>query len=162
MGWMGYDALADVNQVLLEMDERIRHRLRMCVWKQRKRVRTRIREIRAHGAPEWMALAYANTRKGPWAASLLLTSVLTKDYRQELGLVNLMDRYLEVRSAWRTAIYGTVRRWCERTAGNPCLYSLLNHFTECDAQSLTKMSYILLYHKHKYIAYMSWCHKCRM
>lgn len=109
MGWVGYYALADDKNILQEMDEWIRHRLRMCVWKQWKRVRTRIREFRAHGAPEWMALAYSNTRKGPWAASLLLNSTLTKDYWQKLGLVSLMDRYLEVRNAWRTAVYGTVR-----------------------------------------------------
>jgi len=108
-GWLGYYALADARKALLEIDKWIRHRLRMCTWKQWKRVRTRIREFRAHGAPEWMAVAYSNTRKGPWAASLLLNSILTKDYWQKLGLVSLMDRYLEIRNAWRTAVYGTVR-----------------------------------------------------
>jgi group II intron reverse transcriptase/maturase len=108
-GWMGYFALADVKKILGELDEWIRHRLRMCVWKQWKRVRTRIREFRAHGAPEWMAIGYANTRKGPWAASLLLNSILTKDYWRKLGLVSLLDRYLLVRNTWRTAVYGTVR-----------------------------------------------------
>jgi RNA-directed DNA polymerase len=99
MGWMGYYALANAKSILGQMDQWIRHRLRMCVWKQWKRVRTRIREFRAHGAPEWMALGYANTRKGPWAASLLLNSVLTKEYWQKLGLMSLMDRYLEIRNA---------------------------------------------------------------
>jgi len=108
-GWVGYYALADAKKILAEMDEWIRHRLRMYVWKQWKRVRTRIRKFRAHGAPEWMALGYSNTRKGPWAASLLLNPILTKDYWQKLGLVSLMDRYLEVRNIWRTAVYRTVR-----------------------------------------------------
>ena len=99
MGWMGYYALANAKSILGHMDEWIRQRLRMCVWKQWKRVRTRIREFRAHGAPEWMALGYANTRKGPWAASLLLNSVLTKEYWRKLGLRSLMDRYLEIRNA---------------------------------------------------------------
>ena len=98
-GWLGYYALADAKKVLEELDQWIRHRLRMCMWKQWKRVRTRIREFRAHEAPEWMAFAYSNTRKGPWAASLLLNSVLTKEYWQKRGLVSLMDRYLEVRKA---------------------------------------------------------------
>lgn len=98
-GWVGYYALADAKNVLEDIDKWIRHRLRMCTWKQWKRIRTRIREFRAHGAPEWMAVAYANTRKGPWAASLLLNSILTKVYWQKLGLVSLMDRYLEIRNA---------------------------------------------------------------
>ncbi|MDH7479531.1 MAG: group II intron maturase-specific domain-containing protein, partial [Syntrophomonadaceae bacterium] len=98
-GWVGYYALADAKNVLEDIDKWIRHRLRMGTWKQWKRIRTRIREFRAHGAPEWMAVAYANTRKGPWAASLLLNSILTKVYWQKLGLVSLMDRYLEIRNA---------------------------------------------------------------
>ena len=109
MGWMGYFALADARKVLMEIDQWIRHRLRMCVWKQWKKVKTRIRQFRAHGAPEWMAFGYANTRKGPWAASSLLNSILTKEYWQKLGLVSLTDRYLEVRNTWRTAVYRTVR-----------------------------------------------------
>lgn len=108
-GWMGYYALADARKILMEIDQWIRHRLRMCVWKQWKKVKTRIRQFRAHGAPEWMAFGYSNTRKGPWAASLLLNSILTKEYWQKLGLVSLMDRYLEVRNTWRTAVYRTVR-----------------------------------------------------
>ena len=34
-------------------DPWIRRRLRMCLWKQWKRVRTRLRELRALGVPEW-------------------------------------------------------------------------------------------------------------
>lgn len=98
-GWVGYYALANAKMILEAIDQWIRHRLRMCTWKQWKRIRTRIREFRAHGAPEWMALAYAKTRKGPWAASQLLNSILTKDYWRKLGLVSLMDRYLEIRNA---------------------------------------------------------------
>jgi RNA-directed DNA polymerase len=98
-GWLGYFAIADAKNILKELDTWIRHRLRMCVWKQWKKPKTRIREFRAHGAPEWLALGYGNTRKGPWAASLLLNSVLTNEYWQKLGLFSLMDRYLVIRSA---------------------------------------------------------------
>lgn len=98
-GWLGYYSLADAKRVLPEIDKWIRHRLRMCVWKQWKKPKTRIRELRAHGAPEWMALGYGNTRKGPWAASALLNSVLTNVYWQKLGLVSLTDRYLVIRNA---------------------------------------------------------------
>ncbi len=56
MGWMGYFALADARKILTEIDQWVRHRLRMCVWKQWKKVKTRIRKFRAHGAPDWMAL----------------------------------------------------------------------------------------------------------
>ncbi|WP_407307999.1 hypothetical protein [Desulfosporosinus sp. SB140] len=92
-----------------EIDQWIHHWLRMCAWKQWKKVKTRIRQFRAYGAPEWMGFGYSNTRKGPWTASLLPNSILTKKYWQKLGLVSLTDRYLEVRNSWRTAVYRTVR-----------------------------------------------------
>ncbi|WP_353733654.1 hypothetical protein [Syntrophothermus sp.] len=44
----------------------MRRRLRICLWKQWKRVRTRYRELRPLGLPEWVVHQFANARKGPW------------------------------------------------------------------------------------------------
>ncbi|MGM1022942.1 MAG: group II intron reverse transcriptase/maturase [Bacillota bacterium] len=52
MGWIGYFHLASTKTHLQRLDQWIRRRLRMCLWKQWKRVRTRIRELRALGVPE--------------------------------------------------------------------------------------------------------------
>jgi RNA-directed DNA polymerase len=41
-GWCGYCALADTPSIFKELDEWIRRRLRMCVWKQWKLPRTRV------------------------------------------------------------------------------------------------------------------------
>ncbi len=38
----------------------------MCLWKQWKRVRTRLRELRALGLPDFVYIHYANARKGYW------------------------------------------------------------------------------------------------
>nr|WP_242947948.1 hypothetical protein [Carboxydocella sp. ULO1] len=46
------------------MEGWLRRRLRMCVWKQWKRVRTRYRELRALGLPERVVHRMANARKG--------------------------------------------------------------------------------------------------
>nr|WP_246132369.1 group II intron maturase-specific domain-containing protein [Paenibacillus hemerocallicola] len=46
-GWIGYFQLASAKSHCEQVDQWIRRRLRMCLWKQWKGVRTRIRELRA-------------------------------------------------------------------------------------------------------------------
>ncbi|MCY9517849.1 hypothetical protein M5W87_28160 [Paenibacillus apiarius] len=52
-----------------KFDQWIRRRLRMCLWKQWKRIRTRIRELRSLGVPDWAALMMASSRRGAWEMS---------------------------------------------------------------------------------------------
>ncbi len=65
-GWVGYFALAETPTPLRELDSWIRHRFRAIVWRRWKRVRTRYRELRTLGMPEWKTGELANARKGPW------------------------------------------------------------------------------------------------
>ncbi len=51
MGWVGYYSLADAQTVLEAIDQWLRRRMRMVVWKQWKRYRTRLRELRAMECP---------------------------------------------------------------------------------------------------------------
>ncbi len=44
-------------------------RFRLCLWKQWKRIRTRLRELRALGLPEWVCLEFATSRKSYWRMS---------------------------------------------------------------------------------------------
>ncbi|NUU58914.1 group II intron maturase-specific domain-containing protein, partial [Paenibacillus agri] len=69
MGWLGYFRLASAKTHLQTLNKWIRRRLRMCLWKQWKRVRTRIRELRALGVPEWACFKMANSRRGAWEMS---------------------------------------------------------------------------------------------
>jgi group II intron reverse transcriptase/maturase len=104
-GWMGYFALVETPSVLVELDSWLRHRLRACLWKQWKRVRTRYRELRALRLPELVVGFMANTRKGPWriAASPPLQQGLNNAYWEAQGLVSLQRRYHAIRNTWRTA-----------------------------------------------------------
>lgn len=109
-GWLGYFALADAKGVLTDLNQWLRHRLRACVWKQWKRVRTRYRELRRLGLPAWKVHEIANARKGPWRmAHGPLNNVLTIAYWQEQGLIDLVRRYQEIRQLWRTAGCGSAR-----------------------------------------------------
>ncbi|WP_198592097.1 group II intron reverse transcriptase/maturase [Kyrpidia spormannii] len=100
-GWIGYFALAETPSIFEEIDGWIRRRLRMCLWKQWKRVRTRYRELRALGLPEWVVHPFANARKGPWRmAHGPMNRALGNAYWQAQGLMSLTERYRRLRQAW--------------------------------------------------------------
>lgn len=104
-GWIGYYALADTPSVLEGLEEWIRRRLRLCLWLQWKRVRTRIRELKALGLKKSQAEEIANTRKGAWRTSKTphLHKALGNAYWQSQGLMSLTQRYSQLRQNWRTA-----------------------------------------------------------
>lgn len=94
-GWIGYYALAETPSVIEGLQEWLRHRLRACVWRQWRRIRTRYRELRALGLPERVVGFMANTRKGPWriAQSPPLHEGLNGAFWKAQGLLDLRERY---------------------------------------------------------------------
>lgn len=97
MGWIGYFQLASMKVHCEELDAWIRRRLRMCLWKQWKRPKTRIRNLRGLGVPEWAACKMAYSRRGPWEMARNTNNALAKAYWQEQGLKSLLGRYEELR-----------------------------------------------------------------
>ncbi|MGB5750626.1 MAG: group II intron reverse transcriptase/maturase, partial [Desulfobacterales bacterium] len=65
-GWVNYFKLADMKKLLVRIDEWYRRRLRMVIWKQWKRIRTRGRCLLKLGIVKYKAWEFANTRKGHW------------------------------------------------------------------------------------------------
>ena len=96
MGWIGYFRLASAKNHCERFDQWIRRRLRMCLWKQWKRVRTRIRELRALCIPNWAAFMMANSRSGTWEMSRSINNALPTSYWEAKGLKSLLSRYLEL------------------------------------------------------------------
>lgn len=110
-GWMGYFALAETPSAFERIEGWMRRRLRMCLWKQWKRVRTRYRELRALGLPEWVVHEFANSRKGYWRmAHGPMNRALGNTYWEAQGLMSLTARYRSIRQAWRTARCGPACR----------------------------------------------------
>jgi len=97
MGWIGYFRLASAKKHCERLDEWIRRRLRMCLWKQWKLPRTKLRNLRALGVPEWAAWMMANSRRGCWEMSRNINNALNRSYWNEQGLLSLTARYLELR-----------------------------------------------------------------
>ena len=97
-GWVNYFKLADIKSLLLHVDEWYRRRLRMVIWKQWKRVRTRLRNLIQLGIPKQKAWEFANTRKGFWhiAVSHILTRSVTNIRLQQAGYIFFSDYYRKV------------------------------------------------------------------
>jgi RNA-directed DNA polymerase len=97
-GWVNYFKLADVKSLLLKVDEWYRRRLRMIIWKQWKRVRTRLRNLIKFGIEKYKAWEYANTRKGYWhtAYSPILTRSISNDRLKQAGYIFFSDYYRKV------------------------------------------------------------------
>jgi len=78
----------------------IRRRLRMCLWKQWKMIRTKYCNLIKLGLPDWAVFSLANTRKAyRHIAGDSLNSALPNVYWANLGFMSLTNRYCEIRSA---------------------------------------------------------------
>ena len=99
IGWVNYFSLADMKERVKELDEWIRRRFRMCIWKQWRKIRTRHDKLVQLGIENAKAWEYANTRKGYWriAGSPILNRTLTNKYLAGLGFVSLSSRYSQAR-----------------------------------------------------------------
>jgi len=94
-GWVNYFSLADMRRHCLSLDEWLRRRLRMCYWKQWKKVKTRIANLIRLGLSVRKAREYGNTRKSYWhtANSWILSKSLTIAYFDKVGLLSLYSVY---------------------------------------------------------------------
>ncbi|MCM3342621.1 group II intron reverse transcriptase/maturase [Paenibacillus sp. MER TA 81-3] len=99
-GWCGYFSLADTPSIFREMDKWIRRRLRMCLWKQWKKPKTKVKRLISLGVPKDKAFEWGNTRKGYWrtAGSPILSRALDNQYWESNGLKSLVDRYNSLRN----------------------------------------------------------------
>ena len=95
MGWHGYFSLADTPSAFKAIDMWIRRRLRMCLWKQWKNPRTKVKRLISLGVPKDKAYEWGNTRKGYWriAGSPILQRALSNQYWESNGLKSVLDRY---------------------------------------------------------------------
>jgi group II intron reverse transcriptase/maturase len=98
-GWVNYFKLADMKTLLERVDEWYRRRLRMVIWKQWKRIRTRGRYLMKLGIAKYMAWEWANTRQGYWhiANSYILSRTITNERLVRAGYCFFSDYYRAVR-----------------------------------------------------------------
>lgn len=94
-GWINYFRICKMKRAMEDLDGYLRFRLRMCIWKQWKLPKTRVKRLRQCGLPEWQCKAYGNTRKGiaRCANSAFIKRALPNEMFKKAGLVSLLDYY---------------------------------------------------------------------
>ncbi len=94
-GWVNYFCIATAGEPLKRLDELIRTRLRICIWKEWKNSKTRVRNLLKLGAKYQKAYEWGNSSKGYCriAHSPILTTVLNNQYLNKLGYQSLLSTY---------------------------------------------------------------------
>ena len=97
-GWVNYFKLADMSKSLKEMDGWIRRRLRACIWKTWKKIRTRFTSLNKLGIDRNKAWEFANTRKGYWriSNSPIMQRSITNERLEKRGYVSMSTMYKKV------------------------------------------------------------------
>lgn len=97
-GWVNYFKIADMGQLVRDLDEWLRRRIRMCYWKRWKRIKTKHDNLVKLGVENHKAWEYANTRKGYWriSRSPTLSTALSNEKLKKQGFPSITERYLEV------------------------------------------------------------------
>lgn len=94
-GWINYFRIGSMKRNLMRIDERIRVRMRIVIWKQWKTRDKRIWGLRKLGAPEWMAKQSANF--GNHYQAVVKTTglhLINKEVLTRRGLLSCLDYYL--------------------------------------------------------------------
>lgn len=96
-GWVGYYHLANTKRLLLDTDERLRRRIRMCICKAWKKVRTKVANLIRYGINQYQAYEWGNTRKGYWRIvdSPILIRTIDNYKLRSAGYATLIGSYLE-------------------------------------------------------------------
>ena len=96
-GWVTYFRYADMRSFLEDTDQWLRSRIRMCIWKSWKRVRTRFKNLQKCGIGKWQSWQWANSRKGYCrVAHSFMHCVATTENLKRAGYPCLMDYYVKL------------------------------------------------------------------
>jgi RNA-directed DNA polymerase len=97
-GWINYFGIASGYQRCVELDHWIRRRMRMAYWRQWRKVRTKIRNLRALGVDTRTAILCGLSSKGPWrnAKTPAIQQALSLEFFNNLGLYSLRDGWVKL------------------------------------------------------------------
>ena len=97
-GWLNYYGVADMKKKMEELNSWLYHRIRMCIWKQWKKPKTKLRNLKKLGIPEYFAQMAANSRKAYWFTSNTTTvkRALSKERLINSGFYDLATAYQSV------------------------------------------------------------------
>lgn len=94
-GWINYFRMGSMKQTLVRIDEHLRTRMRIVIWKQWKKSPKRYWGLRKLGAPEWMAkqsVGFGDHYQA--AAKTTGLHLISKEILAKRGLLSCVDYYL--------------------------------------------------------------------
>lgn len=97
-GWVNYFRIANMKNRITEIDEHLRVRIRVIIWKQWKKIRKRCESLQKLGVPFEIAFNCANTRKGYYqiCKTRYIQFAINNERLRKRGLVFLLDQYNKV------------------------------------------------------------------
>ena len=97
-GWVNYFRISNMKNVLEKLDKRLRTRIRVIIWKQWKKTKTRCDALVKLGMPFELAFNCANTRKSyqQICKTRYIEFALNNERLKKRGLLSLTDHYLKV------------------------------------------------------------------
>ena len=97
-GWLNYYGIASMKNNIDDINGWLYHRIRMCIWKQWKKPRTKVRNLIKMGVPKDLAMQAGNTRRGHWFAThtVAVNMAMTKERLINSGFYDLATAYQSV------------------------------------------------------------------
>ena len=97
-GWLYYYGIASMKNNIEGINGWLYHRIRMCIWKQWKKPRTKVRNLIKMGVPEDLAYQAGNSRRGYWftTRTLAVNMAMTKERLINSGFYDLATAYQSV------------------------------------------------------------------
>ena len=94
-GWLAYFGIARMKNTIAEWNGWLRRRIRMYIWKQWKKPKTRVQNLIKLGMEPWLAYRNGNTRKGYWAVagSGILSTTITDKRLAQAGYFDILAKY---------------------------------------------------------------------
>ena len=94
-GWVNYFKIANMGKIVQKLDKWIRRRIRMCYWKEWKKIKTKHDNLVKLGIENHEAWEFANTRKAYWriADTPFMHRALNNKTLKKLGYTSLASVY---------------------------------------------------------------------
>lgn len=94
-GWLNYYGIASMKKRIEEINGWLYHRIRMCVWKQWKKPKTKVRNLIKMGVPKELAYQAGNSRRGYWFTThtVAVNMAMTKERLIRAGFYDLANAY---------------------------------------------------------------------
>lgn len=96
--WLNYYGVADMKKKIDDLNKWLYHRIRMCIWKQWKKPKTKIRNLLKMGVPKDLAWQAGNSRRGYWFVThtIAVNLAMTKERLINSGFYDLATAYQSV------------------------------------------------------------------